>query len=97
MRAKPAFRDREQVEVAVLDALAERAEDGMTVLELRAQVDADIDSLERGLTALERDGLIEVSQEGSRTLIRPADHVVGPVEDEDEPSGLDAIIDRFRP
>ena len=46
MRAKPAHRDRDETEVAVLDALADRQSEGMSVLELRSHVDADIDRLE---------------------------------------------------
>ncbi|MEF8883229.1 MAG: DUF6432 family protein, partial [Halapricum sp.] len=49
MQAKPEYRDRDDTEVAVLDALADRGEDGMTVFELRSHVDLDIDDLESAL------------------------------------------------
>ena len=41
MRAKPEFRDRDDTEVAVLDALADRRDEGMTVFELRSEVDVE--------------------------------------------------------
>ena len=76
MRAKRPYRDRADAEVAVLDALVERGEEGMTVLELRAAVDADIETIERALPELKRDGLIAVSADGHETVIRPDDRVV---------------------
>ena len=48
MRAKREYRDRDETEVAVLDALADRKDEGMTVFELRSRVDVDIDELEIG-------------------------------------------------
>jgi aminomethyltransferase len=62
MRAKRAFRDRDDDQVAVLDALVDRGEEGMTVLELRAAVDADIEAIETALSALKRDGLIDLGR-----------------------------------
>jgi len=52
MRVKPAYRDRDETEVAVLDALADRREEGMTVFEIRSRVDVDIDRLEDALAEL---------------------------------------------
>ena len=95
MRAKPEFRDRDDTEVAVLDALADRRDEGMTVFELRSQVDADIDALEDALSDLKEDGLIEVTDEGERTLILPEDGVVGPVDPGDEESVVDWVRDRL--
>ena len=95
MRAKPEFRDRDDTEVAVLDALADRRDEGMTVFELRSQVDADIDALEDALSDLKEDGLIEVTNEGERTLILPEDGVVGPVDPDDEESVVDWVRDRL--
>jgi len=90
MRAKRPYRDRDQAEVAVLDALVERGEEGMTVLELRAATDADIEAIERALPALKRDGLIDVETDGGDTLIRPDDRVVATSEDDpDDPSFLE--------
>jgi DNA-binding transcriptional ArsR family regulator len=97
MRAKPEYRDRDETEVAVLDALADRREEGMTVFELRSHVDVDIDTLEDALAALKEDGLIEATQDRQRTLIVPDDDAVGPVEDDaDGGSGLlDQLRDRL--
>jgi len=96
MAAKRKFRDRDEAQVAVLDALVDRGREGMTVLELRAAVDADIDRIEAALSALKEDGLIEVDHEGERVLIYPADRVVpDPNDGDDERSVFDAIRDRF--
>ena len=95
MRAKPEFRDRDDTEVAVLDALADRRDEGMTVFELRSQVDVDIDALEDALSDLKADNLIEVTNEGERTLILPEDGVVGPVDPGDEESVVDWVRDRL--
>jgi DNA-binding transcriptional ArsR family regulator len=97
MRAKPEYRDRDETEVAVLDALADRREEGMTVFELRSHVDVDIDTLEDALAALKEDGLIEATQDRQRTLIVPDDDAVGPVEDDADGGGglLDQLRDRL--
>jgi len=95
MRAKPAYRDRDETEVEILDTLADRQDDGMTVFELRAEVEAGIDELEGALADLNDDSLIEVSAEGERTVIVPRDHVVGPANTEDEQGFFDEIRDRF--
>jgi DNA-binding transcriptional ArsR family regulator len=97
MQAKPEFRDRSDPEVAVLDALVERSEEGMTVLEVRAVVDEDIDTIEQALSALQDDDLIEVSSEQTRTRIHPADRTVpDPETVPDEELGLiDALRERF--
>ncbi|WP_263018244.1 DUF6432 family protein [Natronobiforma cellulositropha] len=85
MRAKREYRDRRGTEVAVLDALVNRLEDGMTVFELRAAVSVGIDDLERALENLKDDGLITVESRGSETVIKPAARVVPdePVDDEE--------------
>ena len=97
MRAKPKHRDRNETEVAVLDALADRREEGMTVFELRSHVDADIDTLEEALGDLKEDDLIETRKERNRTVILPDTAAVGPDEsDEDEePDIFDRIRDRL--
>ncbi|WP_224270215.1 DUF6432 family protein [Haloprofundus salinisoli] len=97
MRAKREYRNRGGVEVAVLDALVDRADDGMTVLELRAAVDADIDTLESALAELKADGLITVDQTRERVLIMPADCVVPDADEtvENEQSLFDAVRDRL--
>jgi DNA-binding transcriptional ArsR family regulator len=96
MRAKPEHRDRDETEVAVLDALADRREEGMTVFELRSHVDEDIDTLEDALGDLKNDGLIEAREKDSRTVILPDESAVGPVEsDDEEPDIFDRIRDRL--
>lgn len=97
MKARPEFRDRAEVDVTVLDALVGRADDGMTVLELRAHVDADIDEIEDALSNLKADGLIDVNDEGGTLRIYPADRVVpDPTEQpETERSVVDSIRDRL--
>jgi len=84
MRAKPEYRDRDKTEVAVLDALADRQDEGMTVFELRSHVDADIDTLEGALADLKEDDLIEAEHDGGRTVILPDERVVGPVNNDEE-------------
>jgi len=71
MKAKREYRNREEVEVAVLDALVDRNEDGMTVFEIRSHVEADIDDLETALANLKEDGLISANDGDHRTLITP--------------------------
>lgn len=97
MQAKPEFRDRPDPEVSVLDALVERSGEGMTVLELRAAVDEDIDTIERALSELKDDNLIEVDNEHERTRIHPADRTVPDPEDvpDDDLSLLEVLRDRF--
>lgn len=87
MQADEEFRDREPTEVAVLDALVDRGESGMTVLELRAHVDADIDELESALADLKSDDLVEADEREGRTVIR-ADERVVPGERAGETEGL---------
>ncbi|MFB6310401.1 MAG: DUF6432 family protein [Salinirussus sp.] len=96
MRVKPEYRDRDETEVAVLDALADRAEEGMTIFELRTHVDEDIDTLEDALAALKSDDLIEAAEDGERTVIRPDEGVVGP-ETRDESGGYLAALRRRLP
>lgn len=97
MRARREFRDRRDVEVDLLDALVDRAEEGMTVFELRAAVDADIDTIEEALSALKSDGLISVDSGEDRVVILPADRVVPDptAEPEEERSFIDAVRERF--
>lgn len=96
MRAKPEYRDRDETEVAVLDVLAEHNGDGMSVLAIRAEVDADIDSLEVALERLKSDALIDVNRTNGRTVIAVKDHVVGPGDPGDDGEDLfDSLRDRF--
>jgi predicted DNA-binding protein len=95
MRAKPEYRDRDETEVAVLDALAERNGEGMTVFSIRTAVEADIDEIEQALANLKRDDLIEASQDGDRTVITVDDAVVGPEENADDEDFLTQLRRRF--
>lgn len=95
MRAKPEYRDRDDTQVAVLDALADRQDEGMTVFELRTRVEADIDGLETALADLKDDDLIEVSEDGDRTVIVPDEDVVGPVEPDDGGGFLEEVRRRL--
>ena len=96
MGAKPEYRDRPTVEVDILDALVGHADEGMTVLELRAVVDSDIDSIETALSTLKDDGLITVDERDGTVRIQPADHVIdtNPVPDDDQ-SLVEALRDRL--
>ncbi|SEH59338.1 hypothetical protein SAMN05192561_11047 [Halopenitus malekzadehii] len=92
MAAKPAYRDRPEVEVEILDALVDRREEGMTVFELRAAVDADIDRIEAALGELKDDGLITVEQAETRLRVYPHDRVVPDATPElDDPGVLQRI------
>lgn len=93
MKAKREFRDRDEVQVAVLDALVDRREEGMTVFEIRTHVDADIDEIETALGGLKEDDLICVNRRESRTLILPDERVV-PEGEVDEREG--SLVDRIR-
>ncbi|APW97558.1 MarR family transcriptional regulator [Halobiforma lacisalsi AJ5] len=96
MKAKREYRNRERTEVAVLDALVDRADDGMTVFELRAAVEAEIDDLEDALATLKTDGLIVVESDGDQTLIKPADRVIPEVPDEEPEESIgDWLRDRL--
>jgi len=97
MRAKPAYRDRPDVQVELLDALVDRTEGGMTVFELRAAVEADIDEIEAALAALKEDALISVESADDGLRIFPADRVVpDPAADPgDERTFLDVVRERL--
>ncbi|CDK41169.1 hypothetical protein DM2_3188 [Halorubrum sp. DM2] len=97
MAAKPEYRDRPDVEVALLDALVDRGDEGMTVLELRAAVDADIDAVEEALSALKDDSLITVETE-ERVRVYAHDRVIPDPDaatDDASESLVDAIRDRI--
>jgi predicted transcriptional regulator len=91
MQAKPEYRDRDDAEVAVLDALADRGAEGMTIFELRSHVDQDIDTIESALAELKSDGLITADDDDNRTVIIPDEDVIGPDEPEDE-----SVFDQLR-
>ena len=76
MQAKREYRDRDGTEVAVLDTLVNRADDGMTVFELRTGVEVDIDELEAALADLKDAGLITVENDDGPMRIYPDERVV---------------------
>lgn len=68
----------------------------MTVLELRAAVDADIDAIEEALPALKADGLIDVETTDGSTTIKPDDRAMPKPGDEPATPGLfDQLRDRL--
>ncbi|MFC4542617.1 DUF6432 family protein [Halosolutus amylolyticus] len=85
MKAKREYRNRAQTEVAVLDALVDRSEEGMGVFELRAAVEVDIDELEEALGTLKADDLIVVESNPDETVIKPDERVVPDAPAEEEP------------
>ncbi|WP_255151975.1 DUF6432 family protein [Halorarius halobius] len=95
MQAKREYRDRERTEVAVLDALVDRQEEGMTVLEIRSRVDVDIDRIETALAELKADGLITVEDADGGTRIYPADRVVPSGTEEPDPSFVDRLREKL--
>lgn len=94
MQAKPEYRDRDDTEVAVLDALVDRTEEGMTVFELRSGVETDIDNLEEALADLKEEGLITVENEEEPMRIYPDERVVPARETGGEEGG--SLFDRLR-
>ena len=94
MQAKGEYRDREDTQVAVLDALVERTEEGMTVFELRSDADVDIDELETALADLKQAGLITVENDDEPMRIYPDDRVV-PDPDADDDGGR-SLLERIR-
>ena len=95
MRAKEEYRNRDDAEVALLDALADRGEEGLTVFELRSHVDVEIDTIEDALAELKTDGLIEVHEDNNRTVIVPDADVITAEEPDDDGSLLDDLKRRF--
>ena len=87
------YHDRDEVEVAVLDALVERPEAGMTIFELRSRVDYDIETLEPALANLRDDELIVVDYDEERSRIRPDDDVLPRSDANAAPAGW---IERIR-
>jgi hypothetical protein len=93
MRAKREYRNRDDTEVAVLDALVERAGEGTTVFELRTRVEVEIDALEDALASLKADDLITTERSDGRLVIRPEEKVVPEADENDEERTL---VDRLR-
>lgn len=91
MKAKPEYRNRDETEVVVLDALADRHQEGMTVFEIRSRADVTIDEIEDALAALKDDDLIIVEKDDERMLILPDEDVVGPETTDEDVSLLEKI------
>lgn len=88
MQAKREFRSRSKTEVAVLDALVDRPEEGMSVLELRTKVDVDIDTLEEALSSLKEEALIDTDRSDEQLVVIPADRVVPDEENENQDQSM---------
>ena len=91
MPVKTEFRDRDDIDVAILDALVDRSDEGMTVFELRTHVGADIDDIEQALHALKEENLIivENSDHGvGQPVIKPADTVIPSEQPDDDSSSF---------
>ncbi len=86
MKARPEYRDRADIEVAVLDALVDRNDDGMTVFELRSHAEVSIHDLEAALESLKDDGLIQVDDSGDRTVIKVDERVIPSTTNDSEES-----------
>jgi DNA-binding transcriptional ArsR family regulator len=95
MQAKREYRDRDDTEVAVLDALVDRTEEGMTVFELRSGVGTDIDAIETALADLKDEGLITVENDDERMRIYPDERVV-PDRDATESDSDPSLFRRIR-
>ena len=97
MKVRREFRHRRpDTEVAVLEALADRYEEGMTVFELRSEVGADIDELETALSNLKSAELIAADEVEQRTVITVDESVVE-TESPDATNGdiVQRILDRL--
>lgn len=90
MHLKSEYRDRDDTDVAVLTTLASHPEDGMTVFELRSEVETDIDSIEESLARLKAEQLIDANKEDRQTVIVPKDYVLsnGTAESDEESGGI---------
>lgn len=96
MQVRREYRRRDDTQVAVLDALADRYGEGMTVFELRSEVGVDIDELEVALSSLKDAGLISAEEVNGRTLITVEESVVEEETLENENADIvDRILERL--
>jgi DNA-binding transcriptional ArsR family regulator len=96
MKLRREYRHRDESQVAILESLADRQDEGMTVFELRSRVGVDIDELEQALSALQADGLISATEQGDRTLITVDERVLTEEEGGNgERDFFERVIDRF--
>jgi DNA-binding transcriptional ArsR family regulator len=96
MQAKREYRDRDETEVAVLDTLVDRTDEGMTVFELRSGVEVDIDELEAALAELKQAGLITVENDDGPMRIYPHDRVVPDASSADADDERSSLLDNIR-
>lgn len=96
MGARRKYRDRDDVEVEILDALVDRHEVGMTVFEIRSRVDVDIETLEPALANLRDDGLITIDYGEDRSVIRPDERVIPDDRVDPEHDGVGWLFRRIR-
>lgn len=92
MELRQEHRDRDETQISVLEALADRHKEGMTVFELRSVVDTDIDDLEMALSGLQRDGLVAVEENGDRTVFVVASSAIEPETERRENIGFFAWL-----
>ena len=96
MQLRREHRDREDTQRVVLEALADRHAEGMTVFELRSVVDTDIDDLETALSGLQQAGLVTVENDGERTVFVVASEAIEPESGpETEPGFLEWLKGRL--
>lgn len=91
------LRDQDEVKVAIIEALADRSEQGMTIFELRARTDIDIDTLESHLTELKQDRFIKIDESSNdQIVIKPTERALNSTQS-NEPSSslLDELRDRL--
>lgn len=95
MQVKQQYLNRDDREVDVLEALAERTDEGMTVFEIRTRVNLDIDQLETVLANLNRDNLIETIDEENRTRVLVVEDVLEQTTQNENESFVDRIREKF--
>lgn len=79
------------IDRSVLEALAARADEGMTILELRHHLPADIDTIESSLERLGATGRIETERGDGRVRVYPTDAGLALIEGDDDRSVLDRL------
>lgn len=86
----------DDVETAILAALRERADEGLTIFELRHRVPADIDTIESCLEGLKARDLIETERSEGRLTIRPTDAGMQHIDRGDDGSWFERIRQRLQ-
>ena len=93
MQLRPEHRNRSETQQAVLEALADRHAEGMTLFELRSITDSNIDQLETALSSLQESGLVAVEDDGERTVFVVASAAIEAETDsgEEEPGFIEWV------